>query len=421
VSEPAEPARSRRWEALGILLVMAFLNYMDRQLIFALEVPIEHALAIDAARFGLIATGFYAVYGLTAPLVGYVSDRMRRKTLLLVAIVSWSVVTALSGLATGFFSLFVFRAFTGLGEGGYFPTALSIIGDLFDSRSRGRAVALHGMFTAFGGSAGYALGGVIGARFGWRMPFLLAVVPGLLLSALLAWRLIEPPRGAGTRVEEAAPSEAAPLARPYWRIVLAPQVLLLSLAACAATFVMNGINTFLPRYLHDVRGFAVDSAGMVTGALYAATVLGQLSGGLLGDRLVGRGGGGRPLLVTFAFLSVAPAMVVMDRTASIELALVCYGATQLARGFAEPNIYCCVIDSIAARERGSALGFLLMLNFVGGTAGPLVVGQIIEGYGFGPAFDVLAALALVAGVLATTLVMHARRTARIPSARVLRQ
>jgi len=155
-----------RWGALGLLMTLAFLNYMDRNLILPLLGSIGRDLHLEEDRLGAFATGFHIVYGASAPLVGRLADVWPRKRILLVAVAGWSVVTATSGLAAGFLSLLVFRALTGLGEGGYFPTALSLIGDLFPKELRGRAIALHGACTTLGGSAGYAIGGAMGQRFG---------------------------------------------------------------------------------------------------------------------------------------------------------------------------------------------------------------------------------------------------------------
>jgi len=174
-----------RWEALGILMVLAFLNYMDRSLLPPALNSIKKDLGLTSGQAGMLATGFFAVYAIMAPISGILADRFSRKRILLFAVVTWSIVTALSGTATGFATLLVWRALTGLGEGGYFPTALSLIGDLFEKNQRGKAIALHGVCTTLGGAAGLALGGILVGEFGWRMPFFLAIVPGLVLAGVL--------------------------------------------------------------------------------------------------------------------------------------------------------------------------------------------------------------------------------------------
>jgi MFS family permease len=405
-----------RWTALAILMTLAFLNYLDRNLIFPLFDPISRDLGLDAASLGAVASGFHIVYALSAPLLGMVSDRVSRKTILLVSLITWSVVTALSGTAMGFASLLVFRALTGLGEGGYFPTAVSLIGDLFGRSERGLAIALHGVCTTLGGSAGYAVGGALGARLGWRAPFFLAVIPGLILAVVLALRFREPVRGGadGTPME-AKPGDAGEalatvsvVRRPYYAIITSPAVGLIALAACAAGFAMNGLNTFLPLYLVKERGVALDEAGTLTGIFFAAALVGQLSGGILSDRFAARVTGARPLLVALPYLAVAPLAIAIAHVDAVMAALVCYGATQLGRGFAEPNIYGTILDSVPAHERGTAQGFLLMLTFAGSAAAPWLAGIVIRESGYAAAIHWLALASAAAGALALCLFAQLR-------------
>jgi MFS transporter, Spinster family, sphingosine-1-phosphate transporter len=396
-------------------MTLAFLNYMDRNLILPLLGSIGRDLDLDEDRLGAFATGFHVVYGASAPLVGRLADFWPRKRILIVAVVVWSIVTALSGLATGFLSLLVFRALTGLGEGAYFPTALSLIGDLFPKSQRGRAIALHGACTTLGGSAGYAIGGSMGERFGWRIPFLLAIVPGLILATVIGILLREPKRGMDADVR-APPATETPRAsaaemkpRPYLGIVTSYPVLVTATAALFASFAMNGLNSFLPMYLERERGVSVADAGLLTGAFFSATLIGQLSGGFASDWGVKRWAGARPLLVALPYLAAAPAVAMIVHSPSVMPALVCYGLAQLGRGFAEPNIYGTILDAVSPRERGSAQGFLLLFTFAGSSAGGWPAGLLIKHHGYAAAIHAFAGAAVIAGVLAVALFVRLRR------------
>jgi len=389
---------------LALLMALAFLNYLDRNLLFPLQPLIRSSLGINETAMGALTTGFFVVYAITAPLSGYVADRVPRKTVLLFAVISWSLITATSGLAIGFTSLLVLRALTGLGEGGYFPSALSLLGDYFDARERGLAIALHGIATALGGAAGYAVGGVLGEHLGWRIPFFLAIIPGLALAFALS-RLDEPPRPPRER------TQATPLAA-YFRMVSAMPVLLMSLAACAASFAVNGLNTWLPTYLHDERKISVASSGILTGAFFAAAALGQLAGGVFSDRLASRIRGARSALVALAYLGACPLAVAITRLDDIVFVLVAYGGTQFARGFAEPNIYGTILDHVAPTDRAAAQGFLLALTFAGSSLGPPLAGALFEAHRPVAAIDMLAAGAAISGVLAIALAVWLRATQR---------
>ncbi|WP_394841352.1 MFS transporter [Pendulispora brunnea] len=406
-----ETKAMNRWGALGILMALAFLNYMDRHLVFPLQGLIGKEFHIDTGQLGALTTGFTIVYAASAPLIGALSDRFSRKSILLMALLGWSVVTMMSGTATGFASLLVWRALTGLGEGGYFPTAVSLIGDLFGPNLRGKAIALHGVCTTLGGSAGYAMGGFLGERFGWRMPFFLSVLPGIVLAGVLARYFREPARGttAPAQSESADHATVEQKPRAYWRIVTSPPVLLIALAACAAMYSMNGLNTFLPLYLVEARHISVSRAGALTGAFFACTLFGQLAGGTVSDALAGRLRGARPLLVGLAYFGVVPAAFAIVHIDAVIVALACYGLTQFGRGWAEPNLYGTIIDSVPAHERGTAQGFLLLMTFTGASLSPWVAGIIIKQSGYVPVVHMLAISAGIAASLAFALVVYVRR------------
>lgn len=401
-----------RWEALGILMVLGFLNYLDRNLLLPLQSQIAAELHLSNTQIGALSTSFHLVYAFTAPLVGYLSDRFTRKTILILSVTLWSVVTAMSGLSTGFLSLLLWRALTGLGEGGYFPTAISLIGDLFPQRLRGRAIALHGACVTLGGGAGMAVGGALGERFGWRTPFLLVIVPGLALALVLKLRFREPARQPTAGEAKVAPTAA----RPYLRVIGSAPVALISACACLATFGFQGMTTFLPKYLTD-GGAAARSSGLQLGLAFAFTLVGQLSGGWLSDHVAARSPAARPLLVALPYLLVAPLIALATQfTAFMTVAL--FAVAQIARGFAEPNIYGTLIDTTAAGERGSAQGFLLMTSFAGASASGVVGGALIDGVGYGATMVTFAIAALIAGGLALTLSFRLRRAqADLPAAR----
>lgn len=415
-----------RWEALGILMVLAFLNYMDRNLLPSALNSIKKEFSLSGGEAGALLTGFFAVYAVTAPITGYLADRLSRKRILLFAVVLWSIVTALSGTATGFAVLLIWRALTGLGEGGYFPTALSLIGDLFEKNQRGMAIALHGVCVTLGGAAGLALGGVLVGAFGWRMPFFLAIVPGLILAAVLYIRFQEPPRGQKD-AEPPPPPDAA--RRSYLAIATSTPVLLISLSACAAAFSMNAVLSFMPSFLQDHYAMSEGEAGVLTGIAFAATLLGQLAGGFFSDRLAGRLAGARPLLVAGSYLLAAPAVLAIAHLPIAALAVGAYAVTQVGRGFAEPNLYGTVMDAVPSHERGTAQGFLLAMTFIGSTAGPWIAGVVQDvrydspGHAFvaehvplmagllghtiyGSMFHLLAAAAAVSTACAAALYVH---------------
>jgi MFS transporter, Spinster family, sphingosine-1-phosphate transporter len=406
----APPSGMRPAEALGLLVALAFLNYGDRNLLIPALTPIGAELSLSDAQLGLLGSGFHLVYALTAPLVGYLVDRHSRKRLILLILIAWSIVTAASGLAWGFTSLLIFRALTGLGEGGYFPAAVSLIGDLFPPGARGRAIAVHGAAATLGGSAGLAAGGVLAAKIGWRGTFFTAILPGLALALVFLIRFREPPRGTFADLEPAPPVETG-ARRAYLHIVLSVPVLLISAAAAAAALSMQGVNTFMVKFLQEQRHVSDQLAAVLTSVGFGFTLVGQLSGGWASDALSRRLAGARPLLVGIAYLAAAPMLLAVARVDAVAIGVVCYAASQVGRGFAEPSLYGTIIDALPAQERGTAQGFLLMCTFGGATAGSWIAGLLSDAYGLDEAIAGLALASALCGALALILAGYLRRQA----------
>lgn len=411
-----------KWEALGFMMVLAFLNYLDRNLLLPLQETIQIELTLSDTQLGALSTGFHVVYAFSAPLIGYVSDRVPRRTILLVSVIAWSIITSATGVSIEFTSLLIVRSLTGLGEGGYFPTAISLIGDFFAPHHRGRAIALHGTCTVLGGAAGLALGGWLGDRLGWRAPFLMAVVPGLCLAAIMTIRFREPPRGA--HAEPFGDHDNSAPRRSYLRVVLSTPILLISLAAGMAAFAMAGFTQYLPKYMTEVMKFSQTQTGVWTALGFAVPILSVLPGGIASDYLATRLRGARPLLVALPYAVVAPVFFALPSVPDGAAIAVLYGLAMFGRGFAEPNIYGTVIESVPARERGAAQGFLLMLTFGGASGAGLVGGAILDAIA-GPKasrtaamtheayrvlFFVLGVASIAAAAIATALFVVRRRS-----------
>lgn len=425
----ARPMMSK-WEALGFMMILAFLNYMDRNLLLPLQETIQTDLELSDTQLGALSTGFHVVYAFSAPLIGYISDRVERRSILLLSLVAWSLVTSATGLSVGFVSLLIARSLTGLGEGGYFPTAVSLIGDFFGAHQRGRAIAMHGTCTVLGGASGLFLGGWLGERFGWRAPFLMAVVPGLALATMMAIRFREPPRGAQAGADvpnvdsggDADHASAQP--RRYVRIVFSPSVLLIALAAGAAAFAMAGFTQYLPKYMTEVAKLSPGQTGIWTAIGFAVPIISVLPGGFASDLLAARMRGARPLLTAVPYAAVAPAFFFLPLAQTSAGITLLYGLAMFGRGFAEPNIYGSIIEAVPARERGAAQGFLLMLTFGGASAAGLVGGAILDQVagpkasrtiamahdGYRTLFGVLGTASIVAAAIAATVFVVRRRS-----------
>lgn len=266
---------------LGLMFGINFLNYMDRWVASAVAPLIQAEFGLSDFNIGLLGSAFTLVYAVGALPFGLWADRGVRKTVIGAGVSIWSAATLLTGFTTSFAQLFATRALLGVGEASYYPAGTSLLGDLFPRQLRGRVMSIWSAGTAFGIAAGFAGGGLLAARFGWRPAFFVTAAPGLLLAAL-AFALREPLRGAaeaeGPRLTQTRDASLGRLVG-LLRIATLRNTIL---SQTALFFVLGADAYWLPTLLTRRFGMSVAEAGTLSGAVI---VLGGLVGTLLGGWL----------------------------------------------------------------------------------------------------------------------------------------
>jgi len=193
--EPASRARTYAWYVLGLLTFINLLNYLDRNVIFALFEPIKAELALTDAQLGWLGSAYVLVFSLAALPFGVVSDLRSRRAVIAFGVGLWSFFTVLSGLVESYGHLFVCRAAVGIGEAAFGAAAASLIADYYPGRGRAVAMGILSAGLVLGGGLGIWLGGTLGEAYGWRVAFMVVGAPGFA-CAILAARLRDPTRSA---------------------------------------------------------------------------------------------------------------------------------------------------------------------------------------------------------------------------------
>ncbi len=192
------PGTSRAYSlyALGLLAFINLLNYLDRNVIFALFEPIKQELALSDAQLGWLGSAYILVFSVAALPFGVISDLRSRRAVIAAGVTVWSAFTIFSGLVRSFGQLFVCRAAVGIGEAAYGPAASSLVADYFPGKGRAVAMGVLASGVSLGGVLGIYLGGKLEAAYGWRVAFMAVGVPGFLCAVLVA-RLVDPVRVPG--------------------------------------------------------------------------------------------------------------------------------------------------------------------------------------------------------------------------------
>ncbi len=401
--------------ALILLLAINLFNYIDRYVLSAVvenikdELPkvtvpewLQRMFGSDPMHtlIGMLAMAFMATYMLTAPIFGWMAQRVSRWWLVGIGVAVWSLASGATGLAATFGILFLTRCFVGVGEGAYGPIAPDMISDLYPVSTRGRVLAWFYMAIPVGSALGFVLGGAIASAFGWRWAFYLVVPPGLLLAAW-CWFMREPPRG------QADLGEASPPRSSQWSdyliLLKTPSYVLVTLGMTAMTFAIGGIAFWMPYYIRVHRHFGEQGSVNITfGAIVVVAGLSAtLLGGYIGDKLRARFPGsyflvsGLAMLVGFPF-SIA-ILYVPFPWAWVFIFLACFC---LFFNTGPTNTILANVSHPSIRASAFALN-ILVIHALGDVISPLVIGAITDASGddMNLAFLVVSGMIFVGGLL----------------------
>jgi MFS transporter, Spinster family, sphingosine-1-phosphate transporter len=267
--------------ALGLLLTVNLLNYIDRQVLFAVFPLIKLDLHISDTELGFLGSAFMLSYMMLAPLFGWLGDHWSRVKLASGGLVIWSLATALAGFAPGYKTLLAARATVGVGEASFGTVSPGLISDFFTKEQRGQILSWFYVAIPVGSAFGYLLGGVLGQRFGWHAAFLMVGIPGLILAIPVAL-LRTPARGGDdtpTKVREEKSSVG------YGVLFKNRSFVCNTAAMTAMTFAIGGLAQWMPTFLYRMHAMNVEKGNTMFGATTVlAGILGTLAGGWLGDR-----------------------------------------------------------------------------------------------------------------------------------------
>jgi MFS family permease len=281
---PLKPRTGAR-AALALLLGINLFNYIDRQVLAALEPDIRatffapgdpNAMAIS----GLLGDAFLVTYMVSAPILGFLADRFSRWIIIGGAVILWSLASGASGLAATFAILFATRIFVGIGEGGYGPAAPTILSDLFPIETRGRIMAIFCAAIPVGSALGYVLGGAIGSHLGWRWAFYMVAPPGLLLGLLCFWQ--RDPRVAAHHLVQKSPRRRL---TDYLALFHTRSYVINCIAQTLMTFAAGGLGYWVSAYLryrNQSPALGMTIFGLIT---VVAGLVSTLLGGIVADKM----------------------------------------------------------------------------------------------------------------------------------------
>ena len=365
---------SRPLLTLGVLLAINTLNFYDRQVLGAVAEPVRQQLDLDDAQYGWLTPAFVLLYAAAGVPLGRLADRGRRTRLLAGGVALWSVLTALSGLAWSFWSMFALRLGVGVGEAACAPAANSLLGDLFPRERRARALAVFMVGLPLGLALSSGVSVFVADRWGWRPAFLVAGLPGLALG--LACLLIpEPGRGAA---EPLAVGAGHRRGSPFLLVLGAPTMRWLILSGALHNFNMYALGAFLTPFLQRYHRLTIQQAGWVSGAAYLCGGIGLFLGGWACDRLVRRRAAGRLELTALASAAATACLVLAlgqpPDSAGRFAAWLLPGCLFLYVYYS--GVYATIQDVMEPALRGTAMALYFAAMYLFAAFGPVVTGSL---------------------------------------------
>ncbi len=363
---------------LLLLLAINVMNFFDRQVLSAVTEPLRLEWMLTDTQIGWLGTAFTILYAVVGVPLGRLADLWQRRHLMAIGLALWSVLTFLSGSCRGFGSLFAARLGVGVGEATCAPAATSLIGDLFASHERGRAMSIFMLGLPLGLALSSAVSGAVAEHFGWRYAFWVAGVPGLILAGLLLL-LREPRRG---QAEVLPVGSARRPGSPYLVLLRLPTMWVIALSGALHNFSLYGLGSFLPAYLTRFHHTSVQTAGFYTGlAVGVLGGIGMLLGGWLGDAAVRRRRDGRLLLAALALLLSAPvSWLALEQPAGSTVLFAAFmGIAYLLMYVYYSTVYATIHDIAEPALRGTAMAiYFLAMYLLGASLGPLGIGWLSD-------------------------------------------
>ena len=374
------------WVLVALLWFVALLNYMDRQMLSTMQEAMKADISElnQAEAFGALMAVFLWIYGIVSPFAG---------------IIVWSMVTFLMGYAHNFTQLYWLRAFMGISEALYIPSALSLIADWHEGKSRSLAIGIH-MTGLYVGQAIGGFGATLAAMLSWNAAFHWFGVIGVVYSIVLLLLLKENPKHSQ---KQASTTGEKPSRNPFrgLSVVFSTWAFWVILFYFAVPSLPGwATKNWLPTLFADSLNIPMASAGpLSTITIAVSSFVGVILGGILSDRWVQRNIRGRVYTSAIGLGLTVPALILLGFGHSL-IAVVgaglCFG---VGYGIFDANNMPILCQFISSKYRSTAYGIMNMTGVFAGAAVTQVLGKWTDGGNLGLGFALLGAVVVLALIL----------------------
>jgi len=366
--------------ALGLLLVVYIFNFIDRSILSILLESIKKEFQLSDTQLGLLSGPAFAIFYTFVGLpIARWSDRGKRTSIIAVAVVVWSAMTALTGFAQSFLHLLLARIGVGVGEAGCSPPAHSLLSDYFPASRRATVLAIYSLGIPLGGGIGFLAGGWLDEFFDWRTAFIVVGAPGVLLALIVKLTLKEPRRG---QFDE--PTLVQPPQQSILQVLKFMNGLKsfrhLALAAALHAFYGYGAGAFIAAFFRRSHDMEPGELGTWFGIIaFTAGSAGTFLGGFLGDRLATRDQRWYMWLPAVATAAYIPFAILLYLASNPYVGLVLFFPGSILGGMYLGPTFAMTQSLVPASMRATAAAILLFaINIIGLGLGPQGVGILSD-------------------------------------------
>lgn len=374
--DTATSVRARLSPALGTFLLLIglnLLNYIDRYILPGAQPLIQREFGATDEQMGALTTAMFFFYMFAAPATGWLGDRMSRKPLIIAGAILWSLATLGTVWVHSYWMFYLRQAFVGIGEATFGIYAPAVLADFYPERDRNRVLSIFYIAIPVGAALGYVAGGEIGSALGWRAPFFICAIPGLVIAALYMGFGREPMRGASDHLR------ATPNRVTFLGLFKNPAFLTGTMGLAMLTFAMGGISAWVPTFLHRYAGLSVADASLTVGAITVVDgIAGTLTGGLLAQRWLRTNHRALYLISFWSVVLTLPcgAMVFFGPKS---LAIPSLFAAEFFLFLNTGPLNTAIVNSVSAPVRATAISInLFCIHCFGDTFSPQIIGAISD-------------------------------------------
>ncbi|MFZ3265086.1 MAG: MFS transporter [Terriglobales bacterium] len=366
------PAKLHPRTALIVLTALNLLNYVDRNVLFAVQPLVQAEFHVTKTQIGYLTSAFLGFYMVAAPFVGPLADRYSRKLIIVLGAIFWSGLTLLTAVTHTYTELLVRHTLVGIGEATFVTIAPTFVADLFAEDKRGRILGIFYLALPVGSAAGYLLGGYLSPHYGWRFPFYIAAAPGFLLALAVSF-LKEPERGQFDSLKETQERGTV------LGLVRNPAFLTATLGMAAMTFSLGGIQVWMPQFLYTERHYSLEAANLIFGIIIVVDgILASLAGGWLGDYLLPRMKSSYYLISAASMGLGVPVMIVaLFARGRAMVPAIAVAAFLLLLNTSPLNA--ALLNSVGAHIRATAIAVnIFVIHILGDVPSPTMMGWVAD-------------------------------------------